>query len=193
MSDMEELNKIFLDSNNIKVIRACLSEGVDVNLKDKSGNTKLWKACNGNKIDLVKFLITIPGIDVNTKGGDYGRSAIASPTDIEIVKLLKEAGADINSTDRDGNTVLMSNTGFPDILKYLVACGADLSIKNKQGETIHDLVKEKLWLKNTYELAECAINNLNTDEFDRLFKDKIKDLSSEKKKEYIKYLLNNTD
>ena len=193
MEDIKKLEKIFLDTDNIKIIEACISQGVNVNLKNEEGLTKLWLACKNDNIELVKFLVTVPGIDVNAKGPNFGRSGMTLTSLFEIVKILKEAGADINALDVDGDSVIMFHYEDFNIIRYLVTSGADLTVKNKKGESIYDWVDDKSWLKPQYEFVLDEIDKLNTDEFDKLFKEKIKDLSKEKKKEYIKYLLNDTD
>lgn len=86
--------------------------GVDVNATSVNGETVLqvWVA-NRNHLpknaDRIKFLLSLPGINKNTKN-DHGTSVLVDAlNDKEVLKLfLAEPGIDFNVVDSDGNNLL---------------------------------------------------------------------------------------
>jgi hypothetical protein len=71
--------------------RILISEGADVNSKDDSGRTMLWIAAQRSSLEIVTLLIE-KGADVNAKNNN-GKTPLSRATNIEIIKLLKAAGA----------------------------------------------------------------------------------------------------
>jgi len=99
----EEKNKKLFNAakeGNKEAIKLLISVGVNLNAKNKNGETALMKASvNGNE-DIVKLLIKI-GADINAKN-KYGSTALmyASANNYkEMVDLLKRYGAkDVNES-----------------------------------------------------------------------------------------------
>ena len=80
-------------------LKLFLDKGVDVNIKDEDGESLLYYACLGRKVDNVKLLLQ-KGANVKAKNNDGAtilESCIILPSFIkgreEIVKLLKLKGA----------------------------------------------------------------------------------------------------
>ncbi len=71
---MSNLNTELLNAaknGDIEKVKSLISEGADVNVVDKNGDTPLiWAATNGHK-ETVETLLKVKGIDVNVKG-QYG-------------------------------------------------------------------------------------------------------------------------
>ena len=158
--------ELWKKSDDITVLKLLLEKGVDVNMiiNDDKKWTKLNYAAY-NKCDLVKILLTIPDIDINHKSRQ-GNTPLHMTSDIEIVKMLVEAGADINALNNNGDTPIMSH--YSDKIKYLVSKGADLTIKNKEGKTIYDLVEDKSILKTPFESAKECVSNLRKEDIKEL-------------------------
>jgi ankyrin repeat protein len=57
---------------------------------------------------------------------------------LELVKLLIEAGANVNAKNIYGNTALIyaSFAGQLKLIKYLISVGADINIKNNTGNNV---------------------------------------------------------
>jgi ankyrin repeat protein len=80
-----------------------------------------------------------------------GRTALMLGTyegEIEIIKLLVEAGADVNARDNKGKTVLMyAIEGYAgdeaENIKYLIEKGADVFARNAEGKSILKLALEE--------------------------------------------------
>ena len=97
-----------LFNGNINEFKELVLSGVDVNIKDKYGDTSLIISSRHGFSDIVKELL-ISGADVNIKNisslmlaSHYGYS--------EIVKELLLNNADVNLTDNYGDSSLMRSS-----------------------------------------------------------------------------------
>ena len=80
---------------------------MDINAKNKDGETALMLASSEGHLEIVKLLIE-KGADVNVKNED-GKTALTLASrygHLEVVKYLVENGADVNSKENDGDTAL---------------------------------------------------------------------------------------
>jgi len=87
-------------SGDIERVRLLVSAGVDVNAKDKDGNTALHVAAGNGHAEIVELLIA-KGADVNAQGY-FGRTPLhrASAADHKkIAELLIASGAEVNAKD----------------------------------------------------------------------------------------------
>jgi ankyrin repeat protein len=108
-------------SDNIKTIKMLLESGVDVNKKDRFGNTALISATRGH-IDIVKLLLEA-GADPNLKN-DSGDTALITASILgylKVVILLLVAGADPMIRDKRGHTALdlARQNNHPKVAKLL--------------------------------------------------------------------------
>ena len=84
---------------------------------------------SGDHIDRIRTLANKPGVDLNDEYGGCTplmTAAMIRGTDVEVFRVLLNAGADINATDREGATALMyaAHSGHVEGLKYLLKRGA---------------------------------------------------------------------
>jgi ankyrin repeat protein len=125
-------------------VRGLISEGADVNVKDKDnvGFTPLYLAATNAHTPIVMLLIEA-GANVNAKN-DWGQTpldAAVQNTDTVIVTLLIEKGADVNtkSTDPADWTPLMRATAkkspSPEIITRLIEAGAEVNAKDTDDRT----------------------------------------------------------
>jgi len=109
---------------NIEISRMLIDSGVDVNVKDKNGNTALiWNIVSGG-IDIIRLLID-SGAEVNMQD-KVGRTPLmwaVREKEYDIVKLLIDSGADFNIRDHAGETVL-TLAKDDDIIDLLKKAGA---------------------------------------------------------------------
>jgi uncharacterized protein len=91
-------------------------EPMDAHHRDQAGRTPLHYAAVDNKLDDVNALIAAGAeIDAREDTGQYTPLMFAAQNDdnIEVVKVLVEAGADVNLTNRKGETPLFIATASP--------------------------------------------------------------------------------
>lgn len=134
-------------SDKIDMVKFLISAGADMTIKDENGSPALFWIHN-RSVDMIRTLISIPGIDLNVRGC-YGRTilfgAIYSITGNEFAEILLQHGADPNIIDRDGYTVLAQvirirfNDDQVDLVNLLLQYGANPFIKNKHNSTALDV------------------------------------------------------
>lgn len=99
-----------------------IKNGVNINAKDRVGETALMFASKYGYLEKVKLLIE-SGADINAKN-KYGSTSLiwaSSEGHLEIVKyLVEEMGMNINDKDNDGETSLMraSYKGYLETVEY---------------------------------------------------------------------------
>ena len=117
---------------DIDQVKSNLSQGADINGKDRGGRTALHRAAYESRTDVVRLLID-RGADVNAKDGNQ-RTPLHSAAmhgDKKTVELLLSKGADINAKNKRGSTplfVAMTSTraGRKEVAELMVAKGAKI-------------------------------------------------------------------
>lgn len=118
---MEDKEKTLILTDNIKLAKFLLENGVNINAQDSNLRTSLFNAIERNDINFVKFLLEY------TETNSY----IEGPNPY---------GANPNIKDINGQTPLMLAIikGHKEIYKMLLEYGADVNIKDKKGYTVQD-------------------------------------------------------
>lgn len=141
-------------------------KNVDVNFDNPDdGLSPLITAVRNRDIATIKFLAKLPDIDLDHKDRHkYGFAPIHHATqikNIEIIKLLTEAGADcdLGSDGKNkGNTPLMISawSGFSEGVKYFLSQGACANQQDSNGYTAlmkacikHDTQSVRMLIKDT--------------------------------------------
>lgn len=119
---------------NVEKVTQLLSEGADVNGRDKSGSTPLTNAVRMNKEAIVELLLA-RGAYPNLKDGLGDPSliiAIKTWRNIPTIKSLLDKGADPNLAGQLDDTPLIvaARWGNTDVVTLLLERGADV---NKTG------------------------------------------------------------
>lgn len=123
----------------VGVVHILIGEGADPNVVDYAGQTPLFEAGGGGRIDNVKALLDV--------GAEVGRRDALRRTALhrvvkqpfpEIVALLVEHGIPLEARDQSGRTAL--NTAceakrYPDVVATLIAAGADVNTADETGDT----------------------------------------------------------
>ena len=112
---------------NIKIIKLLIDSSVDLNIKNKEGDTALILATINNHKEIVKLLI-VAGADVNLKN-NKGNNALLYASlnkNIDIAKLLIDAGTNINIENINKITALtLAQANFnEEMIKLLKSKGA---------------------------------------------------------------------
>ena len=90
------------------MVEFLIDNGVEINVKDKEGNTPLIKACYGNNISIIRKLLKA-GAKVNVKNnkGETPIIVVAKNNGLSLVlPMLVEAGADINERNEYGENII---------------------------------------------------------------------------------------
>jgi uncharacterized protein len=108
-----------------KVVSLLEQPGIDVNVKNKNGQTTLIIASRCGRTKIVAMLLE-NGADVDAKDNN-GQTALMQASAsgrTEIVQMLLNKGADVNAKDNMGYTALMmvedENTDFPEVETAIV-------------------------------------------------------------------------
>ena len=127
-----------------------LATKLNVNARNRYGDTALMMAAIGGRLDLVKKL-RARGAEVNQKGWTALIYAAAGGHDAIVTYLLSE-GADINAVSPNLTTALMmaAREGRLSTLDLLIARGADVNHRNDAGASALDWAKRS----NEPKLAE---------------------------------------
>ena len=139
-------------SSSITSVRQILAvQGIDVNKRDRDGDTALIFASRVGHHETVKLLLAAAGIDVNKRDIQHGRTALTFASQRghhETVKLLlAAAGIDVNSSDNYSDTALIfaSRFGYSETVKLLLAAaGIDVNKRDIQyGRTALTLASQR--------------------------------------------------
>lgn len=124
------------------ILDALLGKGVNVNDRDKGGQTLLMRAVGDGQAPALDWLLA-HGADVKVRDKWRGATALYYADDPRSIQTLVARGADINAQDAEGNTALMRRAmdGKPEAVRVLLAAHARPNIKNKEGWTAMTMVR----------------------------------------------------
>ena len=131
-------------ADDVDIVRRLLAApGIDINAKDKDGNTALIVAVKRVHTAIVDLLLAAPGIDidVNAEGSQpvdwTALTWAASEGNTAVVDLLLAAGADVDAKTNNGATALIwaAVGGHAAMVRQLLAAGADVDAKTNNGDT----------------------------------------------------------
>lgn len=115
---------------NIKVFESVvndlLTNGVDINAKDKDGNTALMMACDMN--------YDIPG----------------------YAEILVKNGSKLDIQDKYKRTALMMAIGKPKIMQLIIDNGANINLKDSEGKTAYDMAVARSSYGSNKDLTQCV-------------------------------------
>jgi len=136
-------------------IRQLAKSGADVNLRNRQGETALFKAIDYHNLAAVKALLEV-GADPNI-GDNKGNTPVhlaAKMGDIKmtmkILPLLMQHGGKIGIKNNDGETPLQAALSVPapeqrPIVQFLLDAGASPNVQDALGDTpLHNLAAQQI-------------------------------------------------
>ena len=92
----------------VATVKKLFKAGPDVRATDAKGNTCLIRAASQGHIDTVRYLVSLPEVDLNHQGST-NCTALHFAVDrkhADVVQVLIDAGADIETKNDDGHSPL---------------------------------------------------------------------------------------
>ena len=156
---------VAVDELNIEFVKILVSQGADVDGKDKHDSTPLHRAVTLPKgLEIVEFLVS-QGANVNAtdKFGETILMRAALNSSINVIKFLvsKGAGKDVNVKDKGGYTPLhgAAKYGYVEIAKYLVSLGADVNAQDKgDGDSPLHALQSQYFNHENLEMAKYLVS-----------------------------------
>lgn len=144
---------VIIDSENTDFIAHAIGRlGYDITFKDSDGFSFLHIAASSKYPQTVQFFID-KGLNIEEKTSLHKGTplmiAAESSSNVEVLKVLVEAGADINTKADDGKTLIIVAGGHnpnPQVTEYLLSLGCDFEERDSQGFTA--LLYGALWQSN---------------------------------------------
>ena len=140
-------NTLLYLTKDLKMIRALIAAGADINAGNYLNKTALFEAVASADFEKSKLLID-KGIDVSVKSvsgelpihiAPYISNNNPGTAEIDahkkMIELLINAGMDINAADNRGTTPIFAAGSF-DMIKFMVEKGAKLNVKGGDGYTL---------------------------------------------------------
>ncbi|XP_046579025.1 ankyrin repeat domain-containing protein 50-like isoform X2 [Haliotis rubra] len=123
-----------------EVFELLIGRGGDVSSLDGKGNNILHVACIGGYAEMVKHVLSLGIVGINSRG-QYGRTPAmmaAGCRHKQVVEVLKNNGADLSMVDDDGNNILHMACigGHPEVLKFVLSLNiVDINTKGQHQRT----------------------------------------------------------
>ena len=147
-----------IENNDIRLVKALLNDGVDINFNYKDYTPLIWPIVHRNT-EIVKILLERPDIDVNKPNVSKNRPLLISATlnNIETTKLLlARDDIDVNAKSDEGFTALINATtnNNTEIIKLLLARD-DIDVNAKSDEGYNSLINATA--KNNTEIIKLLL------------------------------------
>ena len=127
------------NSGSLAIVKMLVKAGAGVRITDNEGDTCLTLASYFGRTETVRYLVSLPDVDVSHKDVDGNTALLLATAEkhADVVEVLIDAGADIEATDEDGCSPLLlaSKRGARDVVKMLVKAGARTCATNNRGDT----------------------------------------------------------
>ena len=120
--------------SHIDIIIELIKLGVDLDIRDNSGDTALIIACNRNFNNQEIYALLDAKANVNIKNNE-GKTALFYGHNTDIKERLIKEGADIKSIDNKGQTVLFDKHYIHVTLNFLLNSGANPNHIDNDGNT----------------------------------------------------------
>ncbi|KAK8792494.1 hypothetical protein WA588_004989, partial [Blastocystis sp. NMH] len=137
MEDVERSIHTLCYSGDCEAVMDLIENGTDINILDDDRRTPLHWASASKNTELVRYLLSIPTIQVNAQdeSGYTPLMCAVSAGREETVSLLLAAGADVNMENENLETVIHMTRDRTPILKLVIDKIQNLDKQNDYGLT----------------------------------------------------------
>ncbi len=127
-----------------RAYRLLIEKGAEVNQQANDGNNAILEAACKEDPEFITYLISVEGNPNLSHASGFSPLMAASKFgNLEVAKLLTDAGASINAKDGMGLTPLMyASTSNAAIVKHFLDQGADKSLKSNENKIAQDYAQE---------------------------------------------------
>lgn len=149
--DIEKVKKLLIKNLNL------------LECTDKDGYTPLHRACYGNHVEIVEYLLEMgTKIDVKTKNEWQPLHSACCWNNVECAAVLIANGADINAKSKGDQTPLhlvsVSSYNSPALQLLLLNPDTDHEIVNSSGDTAEQIAKRSGKYYPLFEIVEPCLN-----------------------------------
>lgn len=153
-----------VESKNYTLVEQYIKEGEKVNKANKKGQFPLWIATWNNDPQMITLLLkngADPKQQFKVKDGKLGCMDIAAQEgELEVIKLLADAGADVDQKGLVGHTPLRiaARNGRTDVVAYFISKGCDINTQGNDGATPLEAAASKGHMEIVQMLVEKGAN-----------------------------------
>ncbi|THY57785.1 ankyrin [Aureobasidium pullulans] len=124
-------------AGHLEIVQRLIERGMDVNHRGDKDYSPLLAACVGRHRNIVEYLLSLEGVEVNRRSR-FGKAPLIAASragDENICRLLLDKGAVINLQANDNDTALTaaSECGKLSVVQTLLKHGADTEIVGRLG------------------------------------------------------------
>lgn len=124
-------------AGHLEVVQRLIERGMDINHRGDKDYSPLLAACVGRHRNIVEYLLSLEGVEVNRRSR-FGKAPLIAASragDENICRLLLDKGAVINLQANDNDTALTaaSECGKLSVVQTLLKHGADTEIVGRLG------------------------------------------------------------
>ncbi|XP_046341387.2 ankyrin repeat-containing protein NPR4-like [Haliotis rufescens] len=125
---------------NKEVVELLVVEGADVSLVSERGENILHLACQGGRVQVVKYVLSKDTVRINSRGWKKRTPVMAAALHghKEVVELLVVEGADLSLVSERGENILhlARRGGHVEVVKYVLSQDkVGINAQNNKGQT----------------------------------------------------------
>ncbi|XP_046543054.1 serine/threonine-protein phosphatase 6 regulatory ankyrin repeat subunit B-like [Haliotis rubra] len=147
------------------VFEILVGKRCNMSLLDNKDNNILHMACYGGQIAIVKRVLSLDIVDINSRGhiGSTCVMVAAHRGKIDLLKYLVSKGGDVSLLEKAGDNILhiACRGGNVEMVKYIISQDiVDVNSKGRDARTV-GMVAAHLGYTNIFDLCACAGCNLS--------------------------------